>query len=68
MCTGDHNQFASRGMDAQIERTPKGEFSGWDPHEARAKRFGNGNRPIGRTRIDEDGLDILERLLPDALE
>ena len=68
MRAGKDNQFSRRSPDAKVERAPEGKLGGWNMHNPRAERFGKGNGLIRRTRIDEDNLHILDRLLANPIE
>ena len=68
MRAGNDNQISRRGLNSQIEGTPKCEFYGGYMYNPAAKGFRQENRSVCRSRIHKDDLHIPDCLLPNPFQ
>src|SRR3546814_2297556 len=58
MAAYQNQDLALSGLAAQVQRAAEGELLPGDVGDHAAMLFGNGQRIVGRTRVDEHGFDI----------
>src|SRR3546814_4547903 len=58
MAAYQNQDLALSGLAAQVQRAAEGELLPGDVGDHAAMLFGNGQRIVGRTRVDEPGFDI----------
>src|SRR3546814_14788974 len=58
MAAYQNQDLALSGLAAQVQRAAEGELHPGDVGDQAARLFGNGQSNVGRTRVDEHGLEL----------